>query len=117
MPQPIEYVKLYVGRYTRGWGILLRRFGEFSTGVDMTPEGIHDLAGNVFEWVGDWYSAGYQRSASENPVGPASGDGRVVRGGSWGYVSRDLRSSNRSGVEPAYRNNNVGFRCAGEVFP
>jgi formylglycine-generating enzyme required for sulfatase activity len=84
----------------------------------MTPEGIHDLAGNVWEWVEDWYDEKYYaKSPLVNPTGPTSGQYRVVRGGSWGDVSRYLRSSLRNRLEPAVRDVNIGFRCAREVFP
>ena len=81
----------------------------------MTPEGIQDLAGNVYEWVGDWHGeAYYKQSAVKNPGGPTSGDYRVVRGGSWDYGSRNLRSSSRSGVQPGDRHDVLGFRCVRE---
>jgi formylglycine-generating enzyme required for sulfatase activity len=47
-----------------------------------TPEGICDLAGNVWEWCADWF-AGYPQKAASNPTGPESGESRVFRGGSW----------------------------------
>ncbi|MDP7385632.1 MAG: SUMF1/EgtB/PvdO family nonheme iron enzyme, partial [Nitrospinota bacterium] len=50
-----------------------------------SPYGAVDMAGNVGEWVQDWHAKDYYRNAPErNPQGPASGSGRVVRGGSWG---------------------------------
>jgi formylglycine-generating enzyme required for sulfatase activity len=84
----------------------------------MTPEGIHDLVGNVWEWVEDWYDEKYYaKSPSVNPTGPASGQQRVVRGGSWDYESRFLRSSLRNWYVPVNWYGDVGFRCAREVFP
>jgi formylglycine-generating enzyme required for sulfatase activity/mono/diheme cytochrome c family protein len=86
-----------------------------------SPYGIYDLAGNVWEWVSDWYDPDYYTtSPSRNPKGPESGKYRVLRGGSWDFAPENLRSARRDfniplspGYEsPAYRNFNSGFRCA-----
>jgi formylglycine-generating enzyme required for sulfatase activity len=75
--------------------------------------GLHDINGNVWEWVNDWYSSTYyQSSPSTNPPGPDSGTYRVLRGGSWGAGSLDCRSSTRVFPSPDivfFRN---GFRAA-----
>jgi formylglycine-generating enzyme required for sulfatase activity len=79
-------------------------------------EGAADLLGNVFEWVADWYAAGYyEGSPSREPAGPSSGEARVLRGGSWGSNPEFVRVSLRSSVEPTYRFYGIGFRCAGEL--
>ncbi len=83
-----------------------------------TPEGILDMAGNVWEWVRDRYGKDYYKKAQErNPPGPPSGDTRVVRGVAWLYAPWDLRRSFRSRFLPDARYVYLGFRCAREVIP
>jgi len=78
-----------------------------------SPYGVLDMAGNVWEWVADLYSASYYSiSPSSNPQGPDSGTDRVLRGGSWNSTSDYLRVADRDVFDPTHRDNNVGFRCA-----
>lgn len=78
--------------------------------------GLHDMSGNVWAWVSDWYSATwYSSSPKQDPKGPASGSGRVIRGGSWLTGPDGARSSYRDGLVPNLRYfGAVGFRC---VYP
>jgi formylglycine-generating enzyme required for sulfatase activity len=78
-----------------------------------SPYGALDMAGNVWEWVGDWYDPGYYGSSpARNPQGPDVGVRKVFRGGSWGYPAAFLRASDRARNRPTYAGFNVGFRCA-----
>jgi formylglycine-generating enzyme required for sulfatase activity/tRNA A-37 threonylcarbamoyl transferase component Bud32 len=71
--------------------------------------GLHDMTGNVWEWVGDWHGD-YGSASVTDPRGPASGSIRVIRGGSWSGVSRYARVAYRPGNSPDRRNNILGFR-------
>ena len=78
-----------------------------------TLEGVHDLAGNVAEWVQDWWHPTYYgQSPANDPQGPAEGDYRVTRGGSWNQPPDELRSSARSYQNPDKGAGHIGFRCA-----
>ncbi len=75
--------------------------------------GLHDMSGNVREWVNDWYSGSYYASSpSTNPPGPATGSDRVLRGGSWSDVTYLLRSSARISNTPGDTDVSSGFRVA-----
>ena len=85
--------------------------GSYPQGV--SPYGVHDMAGNMWEWVTDWYDQTYyQRSPNRNPKGPDSGQYRVLRGGSWLLYPGDLRASGRGRGVPTSRLGSYGFRCA-----
>ena len=78
-----------------------------------SPYGLHHMAGNVAEWVHDWFGLDYYAyMPRKNPAGPASGRYKGVRGGSWKSNIIMLRTATRSGFNPDQRSPTIGFRCA-----
>jgi formylglycine-generating enzyme required for sulfatase activity len=77
-----------------------------------SPFGIHDLAGNAWEWVADWFSESFPRSEARNPQGPKSGKSKVLRGGGWYDPPERLTTTRRMHAPPEHRDDSVGFRCA-----
>lgn len=78
-----------------------------------SPYGLYHMAGNVWEWVQDWYAASYYEISPErNPQGPDSGQFKVLRGGSWSDLPKYLLTYGRFKLPPETRNSYTGFRCA-----
>jgi formylglycine-generating enzyme required for sulfatase activity len=88
-----------------------RPVGSYPSGA--SPYDIHDMTGNVFEWVADWQDpAFYQKGQDRNPAGPATGEQRGLRGGGWHSQPIALRAASRGSGVPDFRYNYTGFRCA-----
>ena len=78
-----------------------------------SPYGLHHTAGNVAEWVQDWFGFDYYAYMPErNPTGPTNGRYKSVRGGSWKSNPIMLRAATRGGAAPDQRSATIGFRCA-----
>lgn len=83
-----------------------------------SPYGLHHMAGNVAEWVQDWFGFDYYAYMPErNPSGPTSGRYKSVRGGSWKSNAIMLRTATRGGSQPDLRSATIGFRCAQSPSP
>ena len=89
--------------------------GQFPQGA--SPYGAHDMAGNLWEWVSDWYDPNYYRTSppNMNPKGPDTGDGHVLKGGGWAENLDFTRCASRQGGNPGSLIR--GFRCVIDAPP
>jgi formylglycine-generating enzyme len=84
-------------------------------GKQANAYGLHDMSGNVWEWVWDWYASAYPSGSATDYIGPSSGSGRGIRGGSWDDDASFRRSARRINNHPSIRPNNLGLRLARTV--
>ena len=84
---------------------------DYESGV--SQYGLYNMAGNVWEWVEDWYDEDYYDvSPTADPLGPSTGGFRVARGGAWDEEADLVHSSNRGSFSPGGKTIDIGFRCA-----
>ena len=109
-PAHARFATLYtLPVYTGG----VARVGTHAPGA--SPFAIHDLAGNVAEWVNDWYTDRFPSTDVRNPHGPAQGTHKVICGGGWYDQADCIIATKRMYAEPTHRDTEVGFRCARDV--
>ncbi|MHC9063884.1 formylglycine-generating enzyme family protein, partial [Nitrospira sp. CMX1] len=89
----------------------LANINRYDKGV--SPYGVYQMAGNVSEWVSDWFDPEYYRQGQDrNPSGPSNGELKVFRGGSWNEDPEVARSAGRNAGPPDRESYLTGFRCA-----
>lgn len=110
MPQTVNY---WVDEHAGGGGTRIAYRAETVDVRTLPPNGwgLYEMHGNVHEWCADWYGRSETRAAVD-PKGPAEGEDRVIRGGSWSLPWVAARSACRMGSEPATRASSIGFRFA-----
>jgi formylglycine-generating enzyme required for sulfatase activity len=109
--EPLDRLRANYGKEAWDDHAALAPVGSFEAGQSLY--GIHDLAGNVWEWVSNWYDKDYyEKSPSQNPNGPEQGATKVLRGGSWYANLGYLKSTYRFSLPPSSRDSDFGFRCA-----
>ncbi len=103
------------GAYNRRW--TGRVEGPLPVGQDLpNPFGLYDMSENVHEWCADWFDKGYYAQSPErNPQGPATGDRRASRGGSWRHQIKVSRCAARSSLPPSFRYSDYGFRVVRDI--
>jgi formylglycine-generating enzyme required for sulfatase activity len=114
-PWGMEFEPEWVNFLSTNYGTV--KVGSYPGGK--SPYGALDMAGNVWEWVADWYDARYyDGSPRVNPTGPRTSTGSYVRrGGSWSSDMYEVRLTYRSNAASADLIEDVGFRCALPVSP
>lgn len=104
----LNYNQRWIGEKT------LMPVGSYEAGK--SPYGAYDMAGNVWEWVADWYDPlYYEKSPAQNPKGPETGTHKVIRSSGWYAETPLVRIFTRVKSDPLERNHSTGFRCTADV--
>jgi formylglycine-generating enzyme required for sulfatase activity len=104
-PKHLNYNQRWIGEKT------LMPVGSYEAGK--SPFGAYDMAGNVWEWVADWYDPlYYEKSPARNPKGPETGTHKVLRSSGWHVETPLVRIFTRVPSDQLVRNDSTGFRCA-----
>lgn len=112
-PDPCSYVDPNLSQI--GWYCANDQGGTAPVGgKEANAWGLHDMSGNVSEWVWDWFKV-FSAAPATNPVGPSSAPFRVLRGGSWVSNCWNGRSAARNVNAPDLRMFDIGFRLARSV--
>jgi len=108
-PKHLNYSQRWIGEKT------LMPVGSYEAGK--SPFGAYDMAGNVWEWVADWYDPlYYEKSPARNPKGPDTGTQKVLRSSGWEVETPLVRSFTRVNSDPLNRNASTGLRCAADAI-
>jgi formylglycine-generating enzyme required for sulfatase activity len=94
--------------------------GNFPTSDNSSPYGAYDMAGNVYEWCSDYYGEDYYQKCLdsgvvENPRGPSTGGGYVIRGSAFDYKIFKQRCAYRGAYYPSFRGSYIGIRCVRDI--
>jgi formylglycine-generating enzyme required for sulfatase activity len=90
-------------------------YGDFVTNDNASPYGAYDMAGNVYEWIKDYYQERYNTETVTNPQGPKRGPGNVIRGSAFLYETFKQRCAYRGSYYSSFRGPYIGIRCVREV--
>jgi len=102
-----------LANYQKNWDGIQTLWPVSAKIESLSPYGVIGMAGNAREWVKDWYSPEYYKTApSSNPQGPGVGILKVIKGGSWHSFKSDIRSASRGKGGFALKTDGIGFRCA-----
>ena len=112
-PWGSEKPSIKLVNFQKNWEGLKTLWPVYGENKSSSPYGIKSMAGNVREWVKDWYSPDYYKNGQlSNPQGPEIGILKVIKGGSWHSFKADIRSASRGKGGFALKTDGIGFRCA-----